>query len=128
MHTIAILGATGRTGSETLKLLLDAGNSVHVMARDPTKITPNDNLTVIKGDVTDPAALNRLFETKFTNVIISLGSRKATDAHVCSIGTKNIITALQASKSKPRIICVTSMGAGDSKADMGIIGGKYEIR
>lgn len=51
--TLAILGATGRTGGHALRLALDAGHHVRVLARDPSKLTEtHDRLELVQGDAT----------------------------------------------------------------------------
>ena len=66
-ETIALFGATGRTGREFLKLALDAGYNVSALARDPSKIdallgegTAQHRLTVVQGDVQDSVAIRQV--------------------------------------------------------------------
>jgi len=67
---ILILGATGRTGKWVLQEALQKSYEVHVLVRDPTKITENKNLTVFKGTPTDKTMLSKAAET--CNAIISV--------------------------------------------------------
>lgn len=58
MKNIVLIGASGFVGSAILKEALDRGHKVTVIAPNPEKIgTSNPNLTVVKGDATNPAEL-----------------------------------------------------------------------
>jgi len=62
MH-IALIGATGRTGTLVLDELLRRNHTVTALVRDPTKLTTtHDRLTVMAGDSRDPEALTRLVD------------------------------------------------------------------
>lgn len=52
---IALIGATGFVGSAVLTELLGRGHSVAALARTPSKIAPQDKLTVVQADVLDAA-------------------------------------------------------------------------
>ncbi|WP_400190791.1 NAD(P)-dependent oxidoreductase [Hymenobacter sp. B81] len=55
---IALLGATGFVGSHLLREALQRGHHVTAIVRDPRKIGEQpENLTVVQGDVTQPAQL-----------------------------------------------------------------------
>lgn len=58
MKNVVLIGASGFVGSAILKEALDRGHKVTVIAPNPEKITlRNPNLTVVKGDATDPDEL-----------------------------------------------------------------------
>ncbi|MDM3885023.1 NAD(P)-dependent oxidoreductase [Pseudomonas sp. BCRC 81390] len=54
---IAIIGATGRAGSQLLEEALRRGHSVLAIARDPSRLQGRDGVTVKALDVKDGAAL-----------------------------------------------------------------------
>ena len=59
MH-IALLGATGFVGAALLAEALARGHRVTAVVRNPAALTtPHDLLTVVQGDVNQPAALAR---------------------------------------------------------------------
>lgn len=61
--TIALIGATGRTGSEFLRLALDEGFTVKALVRSPSKVTIDDErLTVLEGDLHNVEALEKVTE------------------------------------------------------------------
>jgi uncharacterized protein len=52
---IALIGGTGFVGTALLAELLQRGHAVTALARDPSKYTPAEGLTVVKADALDPA-------------------------------------------------------------------------
>ncbi len=92
MSTVAVFGGTGKTGSEVVFQALRQGNKVIVLARDPSRmkvprgsggssladtLLQDPNLTIIKGSVTDPAAVDKLFQAApdISGVIVALGGK-----------------------------------------------------
>jgi len=59
---IALIGATGRAGSELLKELVRRGHAVTAIVRNPEKVPPGANITAKKGDVFDTAGLTDLLK------------------------------------------------------------------
>ncbi|MGE8096519.1 NAD(P)-dependent oxidoreductase [Pseudomonas fluorescens] len=57
MSKIAIIGATGRAGSQLLEEALRRGHSVTAIARDTSKISPRAGVVCKNFDVADSAAL-----------------------------------------------------------------------
>jgi putative NADH-flavin reductase len=55
---LAILGATGKTGTHLVRQALRAGHSVAALARDPAKVAVQDaGLRVVRGDATEAACV-----------------------------------------------------------------------
>lgn len=59
---IALIGATGRAGSEILNELVRRGHGVTAIVRNPEKVPPAANVTARKGDVFDTAGLSELLK------------------------------------------------------------------
>ncbi len=57
MKIIAIIGSTGSTGKELVRLALESNYTVTAIERSPNSAQPQENLKVIKGDVTDLESL-----------------------------------------------------------------------
>lgn len=95
MKHIAIIGATGSTGKEVVRLALEADYKVSVVVRNPDDVQPPKNVTVIKGDVTDLESLVKSFED--VDFVISCfgptNHRKV--GNLMSVGTSNIVTACE---------------------------------
>ena len=84
MKSIAVFGATGKTGKEAVYQALKKGYKVVALARDPSKLlyprgsTPekgdvpfvDPNLTVFKGSVTDPASVRQVFDVRRRTYIV----------------------------------------------------------
>jgi uncharacterized protein YbjT (DUF2867 family) len=79
MKSIAVFGATGKTGKEAVYQALKKVYKVIALARDPSKLmyprgsapekgdnSPliDPNLTVIKGSVSDPASVRQVFDVR----------------------------------------------------------------
>ena len=61
MAKLVVFGASGMIGSRVLTEALERGHHVVAVVRDPARLTRNDaNLTVERGDVTDPATVARV--------------------------------------------------------------------
>lgn len=130
MKTIAVFGASGLTASECVYQALENGDSVVGLTRNPSKLVipkgsgganagkplENDNLTLIGGDVTKKADVDKVFDTaKIDGVVVALGG-KTSDVgdDMLTVGTTNIIDAMK-EKGVKRLAVVTSIGAGDSE-------------
>lgn len=60
-----VIGATGNTGSETVRLLVEAGVPVRAVTRDPTRVAAEPSLAgaeIVAGDSARPATLEPAFE------------------------------------------------------------------
>lgn len=59
---VAVLGASGRAGSEITKELAHRGHPVLAIARKPDAIPPMPGVMAVPGDASDPAALAKLVQ------------------------------------------------------------------
>ena len=66
---VVLYGATGMVGSRILKELLSRGHVVTAVVRDPSKLTPQNNLTIEKGDMLDADNIAKV--AKGSDVVIS---------------------------------------------------------
>jgi putative NADH-flavin reductase len=54
---LMVIGATGRTGSEIVKLALSRGHEVTAFVRSPQKVQPARSLSIVRGDPHDAKSL-----------------------------------------------------------------------
>jgi putative NADH-flavin reductase len=93
--TIALFGATGKTGRRVLDQALEQGLAVRALARDPAKIAVvRDRLTVIHGDVLDARSVDRVVEG--ADAVLSVfGHVKGSPDDVQADGTRLILDAMK---------------------------------
>jgi putative NADH-flavin reductase len=110
---LLVVGATGGTGKQAVEQALERGHFVTAFVRDPAKITiQHPSLTVLTGDVLKPETL--LPATRRQDAVIcALGSRPGRDDQAVSVGTQNLIAAMQQAGVR-RLLVVSSLGVGTS--------------
>ncbi|UJP09707.1 SDR family oxidoreductase [Microbacterium sp. KUDC0406] len=109
MTTIALFGATGKTGRRVLVRALEAGFSVRALVRDPGKLeVSSDRLTVVTGDVLDPAAVEQTVAG--SDAVLSLfGQVKGSSPTLQADGTRLIVDAMKAQGVR-RIVTLSGGG------------------
>jgi putative NADH-flavin reductase len=112
---LLIIGATRGIGRNLVEQALDQKHAVTALVRRPQRLNINHKrLTAVPGDILDPPAVKRAVEGQDA-VCITIGiapSRRPVT--VFSKGAKNVIDAMTHSTVN-LLICVTGIGAGDSK-------------
>ncbi len=111
---VLVAGATGRTGQQVVRQLVDEGYTVRALARDADKVRElfGDDVQVVVGDVTDPATLVPAFEN-VSHVISAIGS-SATEGpgspeFIDYGGNNNLVDAALAANVQ-QFVLVSSMG------------------
>ncbi|KAB7743875.1 NAD(P)H-binding protein [Nostocoides sp. F2B08] len=112
MTTIALFGATGKTGRRVLDRALAAGYEVRALARDPERLNcEHPDLTVVHGDVLDPVAVAEVVAG--ADVVLSLfGQVKGSPRTLQTDGTRIIVEAMQAA-GVSRIVTLSGGGLRD---------------
>jgi len=72
---ITLFGATGRVGSEILKLALRDGHHVTALVRTPSKLPTHNNLSTLTGDIRDKEIVSQAIENADA-VISAIGTDK----------------------------------------------------
>jgi len=114
---LALIGATGRTGTHALAAALERGHDVTVLVRDPDKLDPKTRaaVRVVVGDSTNPGALADLL-TDVDAVVSALGpTGKEGDLHTRTAGA---LIAIMARTGPRRFVGVSGAGIdvpGDRK-------------
>lgn len=95
MKTLALFGATGKTGRQFLNAALARGYRVKALVRTRDKLTlAHPNLEVLTGDVLDADAVARTVQG--SDVVVSLfGHVKGSPANLQTDGTRHLVQAMQ---------------------------------
>lgn len=110
---IALFGATGTVGQLVTKQALEAGHTITAFSRNPDNLNhSHKDLHPVKGDVLEYQSVLEAVQG-CDAVICTLGMPILNNEKLRSKGTKNIVEAMNAS-SASRLICLSSMGVGDS--------------
>ena len=106
---LAIFGATGRTGRLLVEQALAAGYDVVALARIPSKLPLQDaRLSVVQGDVTDPAAVTAV--VRGADAVISvIGHAKGAPPDVQTVAARHIVAAMRQNGVR-RLISLTGAG------------------
>lgn len=118
---ILIIGATRGIGLRLVEQALAQEHRVTALVRDPKRLTrQHERLKVLKGDILDARSVAVATEGQDA-VCCTIGIRPTVKpVNVFSEGTKNILEAMKQSGVK-RFICVTGIGAGDSRNHGGFL-------
>lgn len=115
---IVVFGATGGTGRELVGQALERGHDVTAQARSPEKLAElaHEHLEVVQGDVLAPTDVERAV-TGQDAVLCAIGAG-AERSTLREDGTRNIVAAMEATGVR-RLVCLSSLGVGDSRANLG---------
>ncbi|MER7186583.1 NAD(P)H-binding protein [Streptomyces hyaluromycini] len=113
MSKIILFGATGTIGSRVLDEALRRGHMVTAVVRDPAKLTrDNANLTVVTGDVLDPAAVAGA--AKGHDVVISAVGGGDGPGHIATIrpSAEALVAGIRTlGGDEPRLVMVGGAGS-----------------
>lgn len=115
---IALFGATGHLGHSILEEALTRGYTVIAIVRDPARLTRHDNqLTVIRGDVTQPASWLKAVRD-VDAVVASLSGRRGNHHDSVPASARVLLAQLPAAGVK-RLLWVG--GAGSLETAPGVM-------
>jgi len=107
---LLVFGATGGTGRELVKQALAQGHQVTAYARNPDKFgdITHAGLQVVRGDVLDPAAVEKAVSGH--DAVLSAIGAGAGRTTLREEGTRNIVRAMQKA-GVCRLICQSSLAS-----------------
>jgi uncharacterized protein YbjT (DUF2867 family) len=111
---IVVTTPTGNIGSEVVKHLLDAGEAVRVIVRDPAKLAPEvrEKVTVVQGSMEDEAVLSRAFEgAESLFWLVPPSFQDKGDIEYYLRFTRPACRAIQ-SQGVKRVVAVSGLGRG----------------
>ncbi|MDH4347821.1 MAG: SDR family oxidoreductase [Gemmatimonadota bacterium] len=116
---LLIVGSTGGTGRQLIAQALERGHQVTALARRPPQEPPRPGLTWVRGDVLDPASLERAMAGQEA-VLSALGHKRwLGPTRILSEGTRNLIAAMERHGVR-RLVCETALGISDAWWQMGL--------
>ncbi|WP_420150410.1 NAD(P)-dependent oxidoreductase [Spirosoma sp.] len=113
---LLIFGSTGSVGRQLVEQAIAQGHTITAFTRQPPAVTfaSHPNLTIFQGDVLDYNSVEEA--VKGHNVVLcALGAGRKGGTR--SEGTRNIVRAMESLGVK-RLICQTTLGAGDSEGNL----------
>jgi uncharacterized protein YbjT (DUF2867 family) len=118
---VLVIGGTRGIGREVIQAAHGAGHELTLLARNAERIAlPVSGVRVVAGDAGDADDLERAVAGQHA-VVWTVGmapTRKPVD--LFSRGTRFLLAAM-AKHGVPRLICVTGVGAGDSRGHGGFL-------
>ena len=91
---IAIFGASGWIGGTVTREALERGHSITAIVRDPARLEfTHERLTVVTGDVTDPARVASVV-AGHAAVIASISGRREAQHQVVPAAVRALLTGL----------------------------------
>jgi uncharacterized protein YbjT (DUF2867 family) len=109
---VTVLGASGRTGRALVSQALEAGHDVVAFVRDRSKLgIEHERLTVIEGDATDLASLERAVAGADA-VLSGLGPVKGRDPRLMPRAAAAVVDAMR-NEAVRRLVWLTGAGVRD---------------
>lgn len=116
---ILVLGATGATGRLIVGKAVANGYEVVALVRSKAKAADLAGAELIEGDARDPAALTRAI-AGCDAVVSSLGTAMSPFKEVTLLSTATrALVGVMAEQNIRRLVCITGLGAGDSRGHGG---------
>ena len=113
---VVVFGATGKSGAQAWKLLLEAGHDVTVFGRSVERRYADEPVARVQGDVLDSNAVSKAIEAQDA-VLVCLGPVSTKDQGTLSEGAANIASAMRAHGIR-RIVFISAAGVGESWKQM----------
>lgn len=117
--TLLVIGASRGVGAEVVKAAVEAGYDVRAFARSAAELPAHDGVTPWPGDATAAEDLAPALQG-VEAVVLALGIKETLamlwqEVTLFSRATSALVPLMEMHGPK-RLICVTGLGAGDSRA------------
>ncbi len=108
-----IFGASGNTGSVVASTLLDRGEKVRVLARDPAKVASlaSRGAEVVQGDVLDRAAVESALEGARGAYVLLPPDNQSKDLLARNRELAQVYVSAVRAKRTPHVVLLSSVGA-----------------
>jgi putative NADH-flavin reductase len=118
---VLVIGASGGTGRLIVQRASARGHEVVALVRSKDKGATLGATHLAVGDATDEAALTAALDG-CAAVVSALGTPMSPfkEVTLLSVATKALIQAMKSRRVR-RLVCITGMGAGDSKGHGGFV-------
>lgn len=104
---ILITGATGTIGSHVLGRLVDLGEPVRVLAREPTTVGVGAEVEVVRGDFEDPASLARAVDGVESAFLLTVPRKPVADHDLA-------FAEAAGAAGVSRIVKLSAIGSGET--------------
>lgn len=111
MTRIALFGASGRTGTEVVRLATARGWRVRALVRPSSRCREMDGLEVLRGDLDTPSDVLAAVSNADA-VLCVFGPRSTKDPPFAAAATARIVEAMK-SAGVSRLVCQTGAMVGD---------------
>jgi uncharacterized protein YbjT (DUF2867 family) len=111
---VLVIGATGLTGQIAVRRLLERGDEVTALARDPAAVTTvQERLHVVKGDARNLASLESAVQGQDA-VLSAFGPRAVFgESDLQEVFMRNLVDAMKGARVR-RLVNLSAWGQGDS--------------
>jgi uncharacterized protein YbjT (DUF2867 family) len=118
--TIAVFGATGRTGRPFTEHALKEGHHVRALVRNRARLDIDDaHLTVIEGDLSDPARVEETIRgADAVLLLVGMSPSVRKPPHLRETAARNVLAAMKATGVR-RLIRLTNFAAARDVNDKG---------
>ncbi len=116
---VLVIGATGKTGAAVVDQAIAAGHDVTAFVRNAATYTRQD-VRIAEGDALDPQHIGAALDGQQA-VIDTLGGKTPYKESTLETDAARILIAAMAEGSVRRLLVVSALGEGDSKANTSFV-------
>lgn len=117
---VLVLGATGSVGQHIIRLGIKRGHELTALVRRPRKLKSWEaQVRVVKGNALDEGAIDRAVLGQEA-AIYAIGATTFGRTTLFSESTRILIASMERHTVK-RLVCITGVGAGDTKGHGGFL-------